>query len=99
MFCAAKAIGQADGQVGPVASGAEEREPHHGQHQNRQSERDGKQGNDRRSELALPSFSRRFDDPVLVSCCHDALKSASRCAGIRGRLVASRACNKATPNA
>jgi hypothetical protein len=96
MFCAAKAIKQGGG---PVASGAEESEPNHGQHQDGQSERDGKQGNDRRSELTLPGLSRRFDGPVLVSCCHDALKSACGCAGIRGRLVASRACNKATPNA
>ena len=62
-------------------------------------ERDGKQGNDRRSELALPGLSRRFDDPVVVSCCHDALKSARGCAGIPGRLVASRASNKVTPHA
>jgi hypothetical protein len=66
--------------------GAEENEPHHGQHQHGKPERDRKQGRDRGSELALPRLSRRFDDPVLVSYCHDALKSACARAGLAGGL-------------
>lgn len=58
-----------------LGSGAEEYEPDHTEDQNREAGGDEEESEHRRPTLGLPRFGWRFNDVVLLLCCHDALGS------------------------